>query len=139
MPTGQFTTTRNRHRVLDFSSPVQNIVFQAGEKAIQFQGPVDGHPSCLQSYRAELTGILTIYHMLKCLKCYSKENFGIEITAHVDNITAVNANNQHQTYPGISSHTTSNIDLLLEIRALKSTQLKVKTEWVEAHQDTKYP
>eukprot|EP00957_Ditylum_brightwellii_P033768 2558975-Ditylum_brightwellii.AAC.1 len=59
--------------------------------------------------------------------------------AHVDNITAVNANDQHQTFSGISYHTTSDINLLLEIRALQSTQLKVQTEWVEAHQDTKYP
>eukprot|EP00957_Ditylum_brightwellii_P048876 3708621-Ditylum_brightwellii.AAC.1 len=63
----------------------------------------------------------------------------MEVTAHVDNITAVNANNQNHTYPGISSHTAPNIDLLLEIWKLKIAQINIQTEWVEAHQDTKYP
>eukprot|EP00957_Ditylum_brightwellii_P199103 15176855-Ditylum_brightwellii.AAC.1 len=42
------------------------------------QGPVDCHPSLLQSYRAELTGILAVYCILKCMRKYSKEEFLLE-------------------------------------------------------------
>eukprot|EP00957_Ditylum_brightwellii_P071892 5464058-Ditylum_brightwellii.AAC.1 len=115
------------------------VVFQSGKKEIRFQGPVNCHPSLILAYCAELTDILVIYHLLKCMTEYSKESFEIEVTAHVDNSTAVNANNQDHNYPGITSHTAPDIDLLMEINALKSEQLQMTTKWVEAHQDTKYP
>eukprot|EP00957_Ditylum_brightwellii_P004736 360124-Ditylum_brightwellii.AAC.1 len=60
---------------------------------------MDCHPSLLQSYRAELASILAIYLLLQCLQEYSTDPLDIEVTAHVDNILAVNANNQVHTYP----------------------------------------
>eukprot|EP00957_Ditylum_brightwellii_P184359 14042719-Ditylum_brightwellii.AAC.1 len=50
---------------------------------------------------------------------------------------AVNVNNQKKCFPGIAAHTALDIDLLQEIWALQDKHLKVKTEWVEAQQDTK--
>eukprot|EP00957_Ditylum_brightwellii_P086106 6551125-Ditylum_brightwellii.AAC.1 len=70
------------------------------------------------------------------MKEYSKESFEIEVMAQVGNMMAFNANDQKNTYPGITSHTAPDIDLLMEIRALKREQLQVTTKWVEAHQNT---
>eukprot|EP00957_Ditylum_brightwellii_P031894 2418463-Ditylum_brightwellii.AAC.1 len=36
------------------------VIFTAGGRELWFQGPVDCHPSLIQSYRAELTGLLAI-------------------------------------------------------------------------------
>eukprot|EP00957_Ditylum_brightwellii_P026889 2032940-Ditylum_brightwellii.AAC.2 len=60
-----------------------------------------------------------------------------EVTAHVDNIMAVNTNNHKKCFPGIAAHTALDIDLLLKIWALQGEHLKVKAERLEAHQDTK--
>eukprot|EP00957_Ditylum_brightwellii_P148525 11309246-Ditylum_brightwellii.AAC.1 len=91
------------------------VIFTAGGKELWFQGPVDCHPSLIQSYRAELTGLLAIKLLLKRLGDYSNEEIVSNIMAYLDNKSAVTANNQDDAYPG------------------------VKAVWVEAHQDSKYP
>eukprot|EP00957_Ditylum_brightwellii_P193949 14770470-Ditylum_brightwellii.AAC.1 len=58
--------------------------------------------------------------------------------AHVDNISAVTANNQEGAFPGVAAHTASDFDLLQEIWSYWSFTC-IKAVWVEAHQDTKYP
>eukprot|EP00957_Ditylum_brightwellii_P197756 15065657-Ditylum_brightwellii.AAC.1 len=58
--------------------------------------------------------------------------------AHVDNISAVNMNNFDSAFPGVIAHTRSDVDLLLDIWHLKAEGIGLHTEWVEAHQDTKY-
>eukprot|EP00957_Ditylum_brightwellii_P001719 133050-Ditylum_brightwellii.AAC.1 len=47
-------------------------------------------------------------------------------------------NNIKTAYPGVAAHTASNIDILQAIW-LYQKKTKVNAEWVEAHQDTKYP
>eukprot|EP00957_Ditylum_brightwellii_P027898 2108057-Ditylum_brightwellii.AAC.1 len=49
------------------------VIFLAGDNEFRFQGPVDCHPSMIQSYQAELTGLLAIWILISCLKDYSKE------------------------------------------------------------------
>eukprot|EP00957_Ditylum_brightwellii_P111623 8514137-Ditylum_brightwellii.AAC.1 len=75
------------------------VVFQSGDKFIQFQGPVDCHPSLLQGFSIDI--------------------FECEVTAYVDNIMAVNTNNQKKCFPGIAAHTALDIDLSQEIWALQ--------------------
>eukprot|EP00957_Ditylum_brightwellii_P198024 15087267-Ditylum_brightwellii.AAC.1 len=59
--------------------------------------------------------------------------------AHVDNISTVSANNQDGPFPGVASHTASDIDILQKIWELYREHQCANAEWVEAHQDTKYP
>eukprot|EP00957_Ditylum_brightwellii_P094075 7162550-Ditylum_brightwellii.AAC.1 len=47
-------------------------------------------------------------------------------------------NNIETAYPGVAAHMASDIDILQAIW-LYQKATKVKAEWVEAHQDTKYP
>eukprot|EP00957_Ditylum_brightwellii_P096224 7329805-Ditylum_brightwellii.AAC.1 len=108
-------------------------------KALRFQGPVDCDPSLLQSYCAELTGILVTYYFLKYLSTYSQTSVIVEVTTHVDNILAVEINNLEAQYPGVATHTSSDIDILKEIWLQKQSGIRLKMEWVEAHQDTKHP
>eukprot|EP00957_Ditylum_brightwellii_P032420 2456611-Ditylum_brightwellii.AAC.1 len=58
--------------------------------------------------------------------------------AHVDNIYAVNINNFDAAFPGVTAHTGSDVDLLLDIWWLKAEEIDLQTEWVEAHQYTNY-
>eukprot|EP00957_Ditylum_brightwellii_P205879 15345830-Ditylum_brightwellii.AAC.1 len=113
------------------------VIFKAGEKELWFQGPVDCHPSLLQAYQAELTGLLVIKYLLKCLGDYSQEEIECEGTAHANNTAAITTNNQDSAFPGAAAHTASDIDVLQEICSLPSTT-KIQAVWVEAHQDTKY-
>eukprot|EP00957_Ditylum_brightwellii_P143911 10966099-Ditylum_brightwellii.AAC.1 len=61
-----------------------------------------------------------------------------QVTVYVDNKAAVAMNNIETAYPGVAAHTASDIDIL---QAIWSYQMatNVKAQWVEAHQDTKYP
>eukprot|EP00957_Ditylum_brightwellii_P208023 15355529-Ditylum_brightwellii.AAC.1 len=113
------------------------VIFKAGNSELQFQGPVDYHPLLIQSYRAELTGLLAIQALLKCLSDNCKEEIMSEVIAHIDNISAVAANNQVGPSLGVAAHTKSDIDLLQEIWSYQSSTC-VQAVWVEAHQDTKY-
>eukprot|EP00957_Ditylum_brightwellii_P156301 11896552-Ditylum_brightwellii.AAC.1 len=47
-------------------------------------------------------------------------------------------NNLNEPYLGVAAHTGSDIDIPQEIWSLKKS-IKLTAEWVEAHQDTKYP
>eukprot|EP00957_Ditylum_brightwellii_P037335 2825805-Ditylum_brightwellii.AAC.1 len=115
------------------------VVFASGDQVIRFQGPVNCHTTMIQSYRAELTGILAIYDHVNCITDYRHKQIPIKMMAHVNNVLAVWRNNQDNVYPGILAHTASNVGILQEIWTLKTNNLLVTTEWVEAHQDTKYP
>eukprot|EP00957_Ditylum_brightwellii_P034863 2641581-Ditylum_brightwellii.AAC.1 len=46
-------------------------------------------------------------------------------------------NNIETAYPGVAAHTASDIDIIQAIWSYQKAT-KVKAEWVEAHQDTKY-
>eukprot|EP00957_Ditylum_brightwellii_P178892 13626467-Ditylum_brightwellii.AAC.1 len=48
-------------------------------------------------------------------------------------------NNFDSAFPGVTAHTGSDVDLLLDIWRLKAEGIDLHTGWVEAHQDTKYP
>eukprot|EP00957_Ditylum_brightwellii_P203971 15337007-Ditylum_brightwellii.AAC.1 len=115
------------------------VIFKTRDKEIRFQGLVDCHTSLIQLYCTELTGILTIYYLIQCIKKYSNIKITETLTSHVDNISVVAMNNQDGTYLGIAAHTCSDIDILQEIWSLKVEGLQVNAGWVEAHQDTKYP
>eukprot|EP00957_Ditylum_brightwellii_P134077 10221956-Ditylum_brightwellii.AAC.2 len=114
------------------------MVLQTEAKELRYQSPVDCDLSLLQSYRTELTGILATHYLLKYLSVYSQASVKAEVSTHVDNILAVEMNNQEAPYPGVTAHTCSNIDILQEIWLQKQSGIKRKMEWVEAHQDTKH-
>eukprot|EP00957_Ditylum_brightwellii_P171884 13085169-Ditylum_brightwellii.AAC.1 len=90
------------------------------------------------SYRSELTGLLAIQALLKCLIDYCKEHILSKVMAHGDNVSALSVNNQERAFPGVAAHTSSDFDLLQEICSYRSFT-HVKAVWVEAHQHTKYP
>eukprot|EP00957_Ditylum_brightwellii_P209719 15362919-Ditylum_brightwellii.AAC.1 len=91
------------------------VIFMAGDKELRFQGPVDCHPLLLQSYRAELTGLLAIWVLLECLSNYRREDISGKVLAYVNNVSAMNANNQEGAFPGEAAHTAPDFDLLQEI------------------------
>eukprot|EP00957_Ditylum_brightwellii_P005670 432249-Ditylum_brightwellii.AAC.1 len=88
------------------------VIFKSAEREIHFQGLADCYPSLIQSYCAELTGILAIYYLLKCFKQYGSLDQSSEVIAHVDIISVVSMTNLDKEYPGVSSHTSSDIDIL---------------------------
>eukprot|EP00957_Ditylum_brightwellii_P010694 809987-Ditylum_brightwellii.AAC.1 len=114
------------------------VVFTSGRKHLRFQGLIDCHPALIQSYRAELTSLLVIYYFMWCLSTFAQCSCP-EIPAHVDNSAAVTANNVEELAPGFAEHTCSDFDILNKIQQIKQKGLNVKAQWVEVHQDTKYP
>eukprot|EP00957_Ditylum_brightwellii_P052097 3951383-Ditylum_brightwellii.AAC.1 len=102
------------------------------------QDPVGYHPDLLQSYRAKLTGILVAYYLVKCFKTFFEVQTLPKLLAHVDNISAVNMNNFDAAFPGVTAHTVSDVDLLLNIWRLKAEGIDLQTKWVEAHQDREH-
>eukprot|EP00957_Ditylum_brightwellii_P188289 14334380-Ditylum_brightwellii.AAC.1 len=96
------------------------VIFQVGKSEICFQGPVDCHTDLLQSYRAELAEILAAYYLVQCFKTFFDVQTLLRLTAHVDNISAVKINNFDAAFPGVTAHTGSDVDLLLDIWRLKA-------------------
>eukprot|EP00957_Ditylum_brightwellii_P116438 8881646-Ditylum_brightwellii.AAC.1 len=91
------------------------VIFTAGERELWFQGLVDCHPSLIQSYRVELTGLSAIRLLLKHLRDCSNEEIVSDVVAYVNNKATITANNQNEAYPGVAFHTASDVDLLQEI------------------------
>eukprot|EP00957_Ditylum_brightwellii_P167002 12713745-Ditylum_brightwellii.AAC.1 len=114
------------------------VIFWAGKSEICFHGPVDCHTDLLQLYWVELTGILAAYYLVQCFKTFFDVQTLPKLMAYVDNISAVKMNNFEAAFPGVTAHTGSDVDLLLDIWRLKAEGIDIQTEWVEAHQDTKY-
>eukprot|EP00957_Ditylum_brightwellii_P210925 15365557-Ditylum_brightwellii.AAC.1 len=54
------------------------------------------------------------------------ENLDYEVTAHIDNMSAANVNNQARCFPGVAAHAVSDIDLLQEIWAFLAENIKVQ-------------
>eukprot|EP00957_Ditylum_brightwellii_P000185 15215-Ditylum_brightwellii.AAC.1 len=61
-----------------------------------------------------------------------------QVTAYINNKAAVVMNNIETAYLGVAAHTASDIDILQAIWSYQKSTT-VKAQWVEAHQDTKYP
>eukprot|EP00957_Ditylum_brightwellii_P132788 10125361-Ditylum_brightwellii.AAC.1 len=93
----------------------------------------------LQSYQAELIGILAIYYLLQSSSKYTKETIPCKILAHVNNISTVAGNNQHGAFPGVASHRAADVNILQEIWSIQKNQIWIKAEWVKAHQGMKCP
>eukprot|EP00957_Ditylum_brightwellii_P052676 3993443-Ditylum_brightwellii.AAC.1 len=108
------------------------------DQSRQDKGPVDCHPTLPQSYRAELIGIMATYFIIHCLVKITKIYLTTQITAHVDNSAAVAVNNMDPHPPLLAVYTSSGIYIVQEIWAMKDNGLNIKTQWVEAHQYTKY-
>eukprot|EP00957_Ditylum_brightwellii_P052285 3965542-Ditylum_brightwellii.AAC.1 len=75
------------------------VIFWAGKSEICFQGPVGCHTDLLQSYQAELTGILVAYYLVQYFKTFFDVQTLPKLTAHVDNISAVKMNNFEAAFP----------------------------------------
>eukprot|EP00957_Ditylum_brightwellii_P050423 3823619-Ditylum_brightwellii.AAC.1 len=92
----------------------------------------------MSSYRAELTGILSVLYLLHVLLDY----LGIYITTrqilHCDNAAAVSRVNK-TIDPGITACMTADYNLVKEIEVVKSKGLDLHMAWVKAHQDEKTP
>eukprot|EP00957_Ditylum_brightwellii_P166519 12675451-Ditylum_brightwellii.AAC.1 len=79
---------------------------------------------------------MAAYYLVQCFKTFFDVQTLPRLTAHVDNIFAVKMNNFDAASPGVTAHTGSDIDLLLDIWQLKVEGIDIQTKWVEAHQDT---
>ena len=71
------------------------VVLKCEDSNIRFQGPVDCHLDLIQSYRAELMGILSLSYFLWCITSMMKEDIPAQ-KAHIDNLLAVRVNNEKE-------------------------------------------
>lgn len=100
--------------------------------------PVDGHPSTLNSTRAEILGIMTCVSFLQWISL--RENIsGKTITIYIDSESAI----QCSTLIGLSSTKYAlhnDIEVILELQSIiKSSGNKISLVHVEGHQDQKIP
>eukprot|EP00957_Ditylum_brightwellii_P019049 1434080-Ditylum_brightwellii.AAC.2 len=115
------------------------VILKMDDQDLYFQGPVDCHQTLIESYQSKLTGILATYYILQCLKEYIQQSIQSDLVLHVDSISATAVNNIKEKYRGVTAHNRLDVDIIVEIEAMKALGLELKTKWVEAHQDTKYP
>ena len=95
-------------------------------------GPVDGVPSQLNPYRAEIYGLLAVLHLLFRLEHH--HNIGnAKAIVYCDNLKAIKgASNQSPL--NIKQATSDDYDVFLELKSLQN-KLQVQTEmtWVKGH------
>ena len=104
---------------------------------IMASAPCDSHPECIQSYRAELNGILgEIILSGEILRYYGKTGPTSTITTYCDNISALAKLEEKDVTPGIRSTLGPDYDLANEIaQAIDKYGLVVQPTHVKGHQD----
>jgi hypothetical protein len=95
-------------------------------------GPVDGHPSLLSSYQAELSGILAVLYIILrvCFYYHIQQEL---VQCYCDNMGAV-CNSYRRPIPGILPFLASDYDILHLIHnLLQLTPVQVVGSWVKGH------
>eukprot|EP00957_Ditylum_brightwellii_P053232 4036529-Ditylum_brightwellii.AAC.1 len=110
------------------------VILKAGNQTLQFQGPVFCHLNLIASYQAELSGILALHYLLLTFVSFAGRPITEPTLLYCDNKAAVAASSEAATWPRMTTQLALDIDLITEIRNLKSCLLLEPTG-VNAHQD----
>jgi len=102
------------------------------QQIVTTTGPVDGHPSLVTSYRAELSGIIaSLYLVYRICQYYNIETGTVRL--YCDNKGAL-TNSFRPIYPGITPYLKTDHDLIEVVRALLAViPVTVTHEWVKGH------
>jgi hypothetical protein len=113
------------HGVAYASSLLQQIL-------VTTSGPVDGHPSLLTSYRAELSGIVAVlYTVYRICHYYNLTSGGM--TLYCDNKGAL-CNAFKPIKPGVTPYFQTDHDLLEVAQSLMTLlPITIATQWVKGH------
>eukprot|EP00957_Ditylum_brightwellii_P123954 9449058-Ditylum_brightwellii.AAC.1 len=105
---------------------------------LRFQGPCNGLPVLMSSYRTELAGILAVLYFLNTLCDYSKQQALAQLPLYCNNVAAVLTANS-PTYPGLTAHLCADYDIAAEVRNKKKSVPNLNVSWVKDHQDNDTP
>jgi hypothetical protein len=95
-------------------------------------GPVDGVPSQLNPYRAEIHGLLAVLHLLLRLDNYHNTESAKAIV-YCDNLKAIKGVS-NQSPLNIKQATSDDYDVFLELKSLqKELQIQTEMTWVKGH------
>ena len=99
--------------------------------------PCDSHPACIQSFRAELNGILgEIVLSGEILRFLGKDLPTATITTYCDNVSALGKLEETNDKPGIRNKLGPDYDLVTELQcSLDRYGIKVTPKHVKGHQD----
>eukprot|EP00957_Ditylum_brightwellii_P027844 2104758-Ditylum_brightwellii.AAC.2 len=96
------------------------VIFKTKEHKLCFQGPVDCHQTPIESYQFKLTGILTTYYILHCIKEYTQQSIYFNLVSHVDTISIMAVDNTEGNYRGVAAHNRSGVGIITEIETMKA-------------------
>ena len=104
---------------------------------IMGSAPCDSHPDCIQSFRAELSGILgEVILSGEILRHLQKTERTAPITTYCDNTSALQVLEEEETKPGIRCKLGPDYDIITELRAnIAACNLHLKPRHVKGHQD----
>eukprot|EP00957_Ditylum_brightwellii_P140628 10713228-Ditylum_brightwellii.AAC.1 len=105
---------------------------------LQFQGPCNGSPVLMSSYRTELAGILAVLNFLNALCDYSKQQVLAQLPLYCNNAAVVLTANL-PTHPGLKAHLCADYDIAAKVRNKRKGIPNLNASWVKAHQDNKSP
>jgi hypothetical protein len=97
-------------------------------------GPVDGHPELISPYRAELSGLVALLHVLNSVSTYFDVTSG-EAIIYCDCLSAIR-HLKPRMFGGLKDHLVPDYDLLNEGRNLLaklSNCCNIKLTWVKGH------
>jgi hypothetical protein len=115
------------------------VVFHTETEILRFQGPCDGAPALMSSFRAELAGILASLYFLNALTTFTGRQFTEQVPIYCDNIAAVKTAKVAATPTGLKAHLSADYDIITEIRSEIGTGIPLNPTWVKAHQDDHEP
>jgi hypothetical protein len=100
--------------------------------------PCDSHPSCIQSFRAELNGILgEIILSGEIRRFLGKDQPTATITTYCDNVSALGKLEKTEEKPGIRHKLGADYDLVNELKlSLEKYGINVTPKHVKGHQDS---
>eukprot|EP00957_Ditylum_brightwellii_P010104 763619-Ditylum_brightwellii.AAC.1 len=79
------------------------VVFHTDTQMLQFQGPCNGLPLLMKSYRFELSSILATLYFINALQDFTKDSVLAQLPLYCDNFVAV-LSLKATTAPGVKSH-----------------------------------
>eukprot|EP00957_Ditylum_brightwellii_P040686 3079854-Ditylum_brightwellii.AAC.1 len=110
------------------------VVFHMDIQMLQFQGPCNGLPLLMTSYRSELSGILTTLYFIDALQDFIKESVLAQLSLYCDNFAAV-FSLKATTAPGVKSHLCPDYDVVSKVWSQIKRVPYMSVTWVTAHQD----
>eukprot|EP00957_Ditylum_brightwellii_P211227 15365920-Ditylum_brightwellii.AAC.2 len=114
------------------------VVFHTDSQMLQFQGPCDGLPLLMTSYRSELSGILVTLYFISALQDFTKESILAHLPLYCDNSAAVLSSNT-TTAPGVTSHLCPDYNVVSEVWSQLKQVPHMNVAWVKTHQDDAKP